>query len=492
MVAMKELIINGTRHRVTAPDDQPLLSMLRDELDLTGTKYGRGEGQRGACTVLIDGEATRSCLTPVSAAAGKRITTVEGIEKNGKLHPLQQTFLRMVPSFRIPTVLFGLLLTVLGMDGAPVAGRTVSPSQDNPAASRGASFAATPAYQGETQDREIASLFAPVFYQGFGEGPRFDYITNFDFDGDWKGDNNWNNAANAQFKLKAYVYYSVSETQTHYFIHYALFHPRDYKGGLKRGSILSGLIREGAKLGGKYDPSGLSDEAVLAHENDLEGCLVVVRKRGDTLDRARTVYVETLAHNRFIKYVPERFASAGSAVVPMDGQRPELFVEPKGHGIESYSGDEKQSKDAVNGVRTYRFTGHADNPEKKSNGPIGYDLLPIYSTLWAHARGGENDTYGEAHSYSSVSIRTLAEDSGQIESQSRTGSFGSAFRGTVGAPNMARPPWGWFDSTEKDRPLGEWFFDPAGVVKRHYQLGDDFSGEYAHEPYLGVFRKQGA
>lgn len=93
MAATKELIINGTRHRVAAPDDQPLLSVLRDELDMTGTKYGCGEGQCGACTVLIDGEATRSCLTPVSAAAGKRITTVEGLEKNDNLHPLQQAFL---------------------------------------------------------------------------------------------------------------------------------------------------------------------------------------------------------------------------------------------------------------------------------------------------------------------------------------------------------------------------------------------------------------
>lgn len=344
-------------------------------------------------------------------------------------------------------------------------------------------------YAGEAGDREIAARFAPVFHQGMGEGPRFDYITNFDFDGDWRGDNNWVNADNPQFKLKAYVYYSVSETQTHYFIHYALFHPRDYKGGLKKGSILSGLIREGAKLGGKYDPTGLSDEAVLAHENDLEGCLVVVHKRGGSPDQARTVYVETLAHNRYIKYVPERRAAAGYEKVAMDGERPELFVEPKGHAIEAFTGDENQLKDSINGVRRYRYSGHADNPAKQASGPIGYDLLPIYSTLWAHARGGENETYGEAHSYSAISIRALIADSGKTESQSRAGSFGSAFRGTVGAANMARPPWGWFDMNEKDRPLGEWFLDPAGVVKRHFSMGDDFSVEYVHEPYLGIFRR---
>ena len=107
-------------------------------------------------------------------------------------------------------------------------------------------------------DTEIATLFAPTFYQALGDKPRSDYITNFDFDGDWKGDNNWNNLANKDFSLKAFIYYSVAETTTHYFVHYAVFHPRDYKGGERKGAILSELIREGAKRGGKYDPTGLA------------------------------------------------------------------------------------------------------------------------------------------------------------------------------------------------------------------------------------------
>ena len=88
-----ELRINSTRRRVDVEPDRSLLSILRDDLDLTGAKYGCGEGQCGACTVLIDGKATRSCITPVSAAAGKQITTVEGLEKSGRLHPLQEAFL---------------------------------------------------------------------------------------------------------------------------------------------------------------------------------------------------------------------------------------------------------------------------------------------------------------------------------------------------------------------------------------------------------------
>lgn len=87
------LKINGKRYDLSVERDGPLLWILRDELGLTGTKYGCGEGQCGACTVLLDGEAVRSCLTPASGAAGKEITTIEGLGKNGRLHPVQQAFL---------------------------------------------------------------------------------------------------------------------------------------------------------------------------------------------------------------------------------------------------------------------------------------------------------------------------------------------------------------------------------------------------------------
>ena len=87
------LLINGQSFSVDAGPDENLLSVLRDELDLTGTKYGCGEGQCGACTVLIDGRAQRSCVTPIPSASGKAITTVEGLAKENRLHPVQQAFL---------------------------------------------------------------------------------------------------------------------------------------------------------------------------------------------------------------------------------------------------------------------------------------------------------------------------------------------------------------------------------------------------------------
>ena len=88
-----ELNINNKNYTVTAGDDESLLTVLRDHLDLTGSKYGCGEGSCGACTVLIDGNVARSCITKVSQSIGKKITTIEGLEKDGKLHPVQTAFL---------------------------------------------------------------------------------------------------------------------------------------------------------------------------------------------------------------------------------------------------------------------------------------------------------------------------------------------------------------------------------------------------------------
>jgi len=85
--------VNGTQHSVQAEAERSLLSVLRDDLDLTGSKYGCGEGRCGACTVLVDGKAVRSCVTALGECQGKQITTIEGLEKDGQLHPLQQAFL---------------------------------------------------------------------------------------------------------------------------------------------------------------------------------------------------------------------------------------------------------------------------------------------------------------------------------------------------------------------------------------------------------------
>jgi nicotinate dehydrogenase subunit A len=93
-----DLRVNGQSRRVAADLDRSLLSVLRDELGLTGTKYGCGEAQCGACTVLVDGVPTRSCVTSVGAMGDRAIQTIEGLEDaDGKLHPVQQAFLEADP-----------------------------------------------------------------------------------------------------------------------------------------------------------------------------------------------------------------------------------------------------------------------------------------------------------------------------------------------------------------------------------------------------------
>lgn len=93
MARVTQLTVNGRLHTIDADPDTSLLSVLRDQLDLTGSKYGCGEGQCGACTVLIDGNSRRSCVTQAGAVGQKQITTIEGLARDHRLHPLQEAFL---------------------------------------------------------------------------------------------------------------------------------------------------------------------------------------------------------------------------------------------------------------------------------------------------------------------------------------------------------------------------------------------------------------
>ncbi|OUS28732.1 (2Fe-2S)-binding protein [Thalassotalea sp. 42_200_T64] len=88
----KTIIVNGTEYPIDVDEQMPLLWFLRDKLEFTGTKFGCGSGLCGACTVHVDGQATRSCITPVSTLANKNITTIEGLSDHGD-HPLQKAWL---------------------------------------------------------------------------------------------------------------------------------------------------------------------------------------------------------------------------------------------------------------------------------------------------------------------------------------------------------------------------------------------------------------
>jgi aerobic-type carbon monoxide dehydrogenase small subunit (CoxS/CutS family) len=109
-----ELEVNGKRYPVQSDPETPLLFVLRNELGLTGSKYGCGEGQCGACTVLLGGAPRRSCQISVSAAATRPITTIEGLEKDGRLHPVQQAFLD-VGAFQCAYCTSGMIMSSVAL-----------------------------------------------------------------------------------------------------------------------------------------------------------------------------------------------------------------------------------------------------------------------------------------------------------------------------------------------------------------------------------------
>jgi aerobic-type carbon monoxide dehydrogenase small subunit (CoxS/CutS family) len=108
------LLVNGKQHRVDAPTDEALLTVLRDRLGLTGTKYGCGEGQCGACTVLLDGKPVRSCRLPLSTATQKKITTIEGLAQGERLHPVQEAFLR-AEAFQCAYCTSGMIMSAVAL-----------------------------------------------------------------------------------------------------------------------------------------------------------------------------------------------------------------------------------------------------------------------------------------------------------------------------------------------------------------------------------------
>jgi hypothetical protein len=273
----------------------------------------------------------------------------------------------------------------------------------------------------------------------------------------------------------------VSETQTHYFIHYAVFHPRDYKGGAKKGVLFSELIKEGVKITNKgSEPTGILAEAGVAHENDMEGALVVVDKKSAPSDDDTVAFVETLAHNNFNAYAPPGAENSAFKTFKTEGQNVLLFIEPKGHGIEAYSGSEEQKR---GDTLIYKFAGKAGDPTKPKDGRVDYELVPIATTLWTKAKSPKpNVTFGALKDFGSVSIDIL-QNGKTVAKKIVVGSLGVVFDGDFGGKDMARPPWAWFDNDRRGEQLGLWFFDPAKVVKRDFKLPDSFSTAYLRLPF---------
>jgi aerobic-type carbon monoxide dehydrogenase small subunit (CoxS/CutS family) len=151
MARVNTLNVNGKKMTVDVDSTVSLLGVLRNDLGLTGSKYGCGEGQCGACTVLLDGQPARSCTTQVGRAAGKQITTIEGLEKDGKLHPLQEAFIK-ADAMQCAYCTSGMI-----MSGAALLAKTPRPSRDEIVSGMNGNICRCGTYQRIVNAIEIAS-----------------------------------------------------------------------------------------------------------------------------------------------------------------------------------------------------------------------------------------------------------------------------------------------------------------------------------------------
>ncbi|MGH9509170.1 MAG: hypothetical protein ACRD2M_04475 [Terriglobales bacterium] len=335
----------------------------------------------------------------------------------------------------------------------------------------------------EKELRQIAERFAPVFYKrlaGTAEEHRFDYPTNFDFDGDWVGNNNWQNAGDPKYKLWSFVYYSVIEGEDHYYIHYAVFHPRDWSVVEK---AYTGILD---KLQDKYKEiigEKARKEVEFNHENDLEGALVIVDKWAK--GGPAVIAAETVAHNHLLRWVtPE----ATHLRVPSDGQpkrlrldkgRPMLYVESQKHGIHAWQGEEGTQAEPILVMRY----GKPMEFSQVEDGEATYELVSIYKTWWKYGRETRepNTTFGTVVDFNDG----FCGVAGARRPACEVGRIGGAIRGDYARPNASNAPWNWIDLDDKELTPGAWFFDPAYILRRHFGQFDS-AEKYLFNPYLGI------
>ena len=291
----------------------------------------------------------------------------------------------------------------------------------------------------------IASRWAPVIYQDTDSTYyKGDYITRFNFDGDWIGNNNWENLDNYD-QIWAYVYYAVIETDTHYFIFYMFYHPRDW--------------------------NDIPDAGLGEHENDMEGAMVVVAKNGSRY--GEFLLMETRAHLDFYQYTNDSNIGSNSddvdgGVIFNDG-RPTVFIEAKGHGVYAWDGSDFPGGDGV----VYRFCNNAtDYPEYGDDQNVTYSLIPIMRSLWPRRYDmGDGHMYDKPFTYSGARY-------------SFVNPIPEAFDGDTNTADAANPPWGMDDGDDGAVYKGDWFLDPAYTVATHLSIPYDFSLDYVYNPYL--------
>lgn len=306
---------------------------------------------------------------------------------------------------------------------------------------------------------ELALRWAPIHYQdvdatgGHALGGKADHLTGVDFDGDWVGRNNWENAATSGAALAASVYYSVAETSTHWFITYMFFHPRDWT-----------------------DHPFFETE----HENDAEGVLLAIERDGSEFGTLRAAV--TVAHADFFSYVASgstwtsgRESVDGTVQVrasPHDAyQHPVTAQEAQGHGLKAYPYYNIDNNGAGDGLIYYPST-VAETPGSGNDRDVRYRLVSVFVAGGLWERRDEAALFAAAGTFAGDDDTSSGADSCGVNTYDC---------GT----NSANAPWGWDDGN--DLPgRGELATDPAKVVAEYFTIPGNLSRTYTVNPYRGV------
>lgn len=327
--------------------------------------------------------------------------------------------------------------------------------------------------------QSLAYRWAPLIMQDTAGAQYTDFIGKIDFDGDWKGNNNWENLSSHQ--IAPYIYFNVIETSTHWFIYYHTFHPRDWN------NLFFGTCAP--------DPD--------CHENDTENIMVMVRKDGSTYGQFRLL--QTQAHGEFYQYAlagsgvsndiddldndPERgFTLFADSSVGITDPRVAIYIESKGHGICEWwdnngpyciHPNDKVGTSSNDGVMYYpNATATPQEPANPQGGnwynfKYPYRLVSTWDQVWPlRSCMGNGKLNDKPSSYPGVSGNGIAE-------------FGGALDGDTYADDAATAWWMQTDGDSHINP-GDWAIRPAETVELQLNFSEPVSTNYLYNPYLGI------
>jgi hypothetical protein len=308
--------------------------------------------------------------------------------------------------------------------------------------------------------KELAYRYAPIHYQDTDNtNAKADYITKFDYDGNWAGTDNWEHLETGN--LSAYVYYSIVETDSHWFIVYAFFHPRDWTDRPNEQE----------------------------HENDMEGVLCIVRR--STTGFGTLEGMISVAHEHFYSSVP-RGSRLTSGIEDIDDtvyfqnfegiSHPKTSQEAKGHGIRVWpcAGD-FSGKANEDGIIYYPSKTTAEVPSSGNDRMVKYKLIDLNAggNFWTMQMVEATRAYEQTTAYAKWG--TLKGDAG--------GTCGDRPHTTC-PKDKANTPWGWDDVNDGDNFAGELALDPAAIAD-YYFNGDNFNWKYTRNKYLEELKRQG-